>query len=688
MKSGMKTAVSLLIAIVIFGVFAVASSLGVFSFVEQQFYEPSRLKFINARLDSIADCSNEYIQNLLVSFGYEENGFLSDRNAAGLVNQMPTDDSLRLFDSLREKNPCLDGMRIIEESGRRVFFSSFRNDYTVQNDKSARRRVYSNYENLFTPRGGRELDYAVVLNKEDSPKIVFDGEEQRIIISYYMSVENQKASGFCVLFYVSPVDFVNELIRKHIISVTENVTLVSSRDGKTAGFVTGLPKVGKQIFASEIIRKWNEKSYGPDEIVSGSLENFSGVSVDEKGEASVSENDKTESWSLISSSKGNYCFAGAVFSSESLVMPVYVRILLLLCAFITISLLILIVFSLKKDDDVIIKAKIKGIQVALLNEYFEQDLDKNKIAAMITAQKDSLTAKIKKSLGRRGKKYGDDLDVILNRSWADIISILSGEGQSASSGSSLNMEEIRRMFEEIISKTTLKVQPQPVVSATVSKSVEEAEPLEDVEALEEAEPLEDVEALEEVEALEDAEESPYVEELSVLEEAEPENSEAGEYVAEEPATLEEDPDIENIEVTGLDNSVDKDGSYVQFTSGEKINRRRFEGTEPLEIGDTTKFGQKDEPGAGDDFVIYQPFSEYADAAEKQSDDSGLEELSSEKDGGFMFTTFAANDTNVIDLPVDAIVLGDDGVFQISSSIPKIDMPIDEDFKKLVDSVIR
>ena len=587
-----------------------------------------------------------------------------------------------------------------------------------------------------------------------------------------MSVENQKASGFCVLFYVSPVDFVNELIRKHIISVTENLTLVSSRDGKTAGFVTGLPKVGKQIFASEIIRKWNEKSYGPDEIVSGSLENFSGVSVDEKGEASVSENDKTESWSLISSSKGNYCFAGAVFSSESLVMPVYVRILLLLCAFITISLLILIVFSLKKDDDVIIKAKIKGIQVALLNEYFEQDLDKNKIAAMITAQKDSLTAKIKKSLGRRGKKYGDDLDVILNRSWADIISILSGEGQSASSGSSLNMEEIRRMFEEIISKTTLKVQPQPVVSATVSKPVdeaepleevesldeaepledvesleeaepledvesldeaepleevesleeaepleevegleeaepleevealeeaepledvealEEAEPLEDVEALEEAEPLEEVESLEEVEALEDAEESPYVEELSVLEEAEPENSEAGEYVAEEPAALEEDPDIENIEVTGLDNSVDKDGSYVQFTSGEKINRRRFEGTEPLEIGDTTKFGQKDEPGAGDGFVIYQPFSEYADAAEKQSDDSGLEELSSEKDGGFMFTTFAANDTNVIDLPVDAIVLGDDGVFQISSSIPKIDMPIDEDFKKLVDSVIR
>ena len=65
MKSGIKTAVSLLIAIFIFGALAVASSLGLFASVERQFYEPARLKVINEKLDSVADCSNEYIQNLL-----------------------------------------------------------------------------------------------------------------------------------------------------------------------------------------------------------------------------------------------------------------------------------------------------------------------------------------------------------------------------------------------------------------------------------------------------------------------------------------------------------------------------------------------------------------------------------------------------------------------------------------------
>ena len=46
-----------------------------------------------------------------------------------------------------------------------------------------------------------------------------------------------------------------------------------------------------------------------------------------------------------------------------------------------------------------------------------------------------------------------------------------------------------------------------------------------------------------------------------------------------------------------------------------------------------------------------------------------------------------NDNNVTELPLDAIVLGEDGVFHISADVSKIEMPIDEDFKKLVDSVI-
>ena len=54
----------------------------------------------------------------------------------------------------------------------------------------------------------------------------------------------------------------------------------------------------------------------------------------------------------------------------------------------------------------------------------------------------------------------------------------------------------------------------------------------------------------------------------------------------------------------------------------------------------------------------------------------------------MFTTFAGEQENVTDLMPETIVLGEDGVFHISEDAVAPDMKIDEDFKKLVDSVIK
>ncbi len=889
MKSSVKTAVSLLIAILLFGGITVLSSLGMFSTVEKRFYEPARLKAINGKLDSVADCSNAYITNLLSLLGYEESGFLSSESVVSYVNQAPSDEAVRLFDSLREKLPGLDGMRIVDSAGRRVHYSSYRNDFTIL----ANKRNYSNYQNLKTVRGKDELDYSIVSAFDDEgsgdvrkPKIVCDGEEQRIVISYKLYSDANQTLGFSVLFYINPFDFVNLLVEKHIISINEQMTLISSSDGKLGGFVFGLPKVGQNIFAVEILKKWDEKAFGPDIIVSTDTANLSGITVNqETGESEASaENAKPVNWSLISTSASQFVQVGGLYTSESLEMPGYVRVLLLICAFITVCLIIVILFNARKDDDVIIKSKIKGVQIGLLNEYFEKDVDRKKVAAMIEAQKDALTAKIKKSLGRRGKKYGDDLDVILNRSWEDIINILSGNANGLPAGgiSADDMNEIRRMFEEILSSSTLKVQSVPASGtapvAAVSKSVaapvadaveelddvealdevesldeaepldevealdeaepveeveslEEAEPVEEVESLEEAEPVEEVESLEEaepveeVESLEEAEpveevesleEAEPVEEVESLEEAEPveeveslEEAEAVEEVesleeaesveeaesleeaepveeaesldevdvveeiddsealepAEEPVSdaevaeleaekdsedglepielegedplvrtiddsildeknvlleelddLEEvvpiDPESTDYEVGGVNDLIELEGynesvSYehmqatVKYVPTEEYDRNRFEGSEPLEIADHTVIGTEDDTGDFN-FEIFKPLDYIFDNVEPEETENEINndsededptaealllELPTEKDG-FMFTAFAANDNNVTELPVDAIVMGDDGVFHISKDLAPSQMPIDEDFKKLVDSVIR
>ena len=774
MKSGIKAAVSLLVAILIFGGIAVASSLGLFSSVEQQFYEPARLKIINEKLDSVANCGNEYIQNLLVLFGAEKDGFLSHESVFSLAGQNPSAEALHLFESLKENCAGLEGFRIVDSAGKRVFYSSFRGDYVIQTEKGVQRRIYSNYGNLYAPNGKNELEYPVVSAYEDDknpaaensellPIIIFDGDGQRLIFSYKIQTSDEKSVPCSAIFYINPADFANLLVEKHIISVNEQFSLVSSSDGKNGGFVFGLPNVGKNIFDSEILKKWNEGVFGPDEIVS-------------------SDSGENISWSLVSSRSAKFLHIGGIFSSDMLKMPSYVRILLLVCAFVTVCLIVVIFFSIRKDDSVVIKSKIRGIQVGLLNEYFEKDVDRKKVAAMIKAQKDELTSKIKKSLGRRGKKYGDDLDLILNKSWEDIINILSGGSASSKTDiSPESMNEIRKIFEEVLAASTLKVENlkspeetaplknhapseeietveeiEPVEDAATLDEieeleetapldeVEEAEPVEELDEVENVEPLEDVseletldspemledaESLEEVEELEEIAPAEEIENAEIVEEAEPledaatldeieeleeiapldeslepaeslDSSAETETSARTPASSESEP----IELQGYEQKISTKDSSVTFVPSEKCDRKKFEGSEPLEISDKTVSTQN-EPSeeVEKEFIIYNPFdfakensgnSDFESSdSENQEENSGgqenaspLEELSFEKDG-FMFTTFAENENDITELPLDAIVLGEDGVFHISSEVANVEMPIDEDFKKLVDSVI-
>lgn len=800
MKSGIKTAVSLLIAIFIFGALAVASSLGLFASVERQFYEPARLKVINEKLDSVADCSNEYIQNLLNIFGAEKDGFLSHESVLSFAGQNPSAEALRLFESLKENCAGLEGFRIVDSAGKRVFYSSFRSDYVIKTEKGVQRRIYSNYANLQTKHGKNELEYPLVSafendenfesenenagSAQDLPRIIFDGDEQRLIFSYKIQTLDEKPVFCSAIFYVNPVDFANLLVENHVVSVNEPISLVSSADGKTGGFVFGLPNVGKNIFASEILKKWNQGVFGPDEIVASAASKIEGISVpvsensaqefepetgsEKKDSEKMSVlpsagSEKNISWSLISSRNAKFLHVGGIFSSETLKMPFYVRILLFVCAFVTVCLIVVIFFNIRKDDSVVIKSKIRAIQIGLLNEYFEKDVDRKKVAAMIAAQKDALTAKIKKSLGRRGKKYGSDLDVILNKSWEDIITILSGAEKTSCMAelSSSSIKEIRKVFEEVLATNTLKVEnlesarkeknppvktsetsvseklpgdldeleelcdAEPLEESPEAESVEEVENLEEIEQLEEAEPLEPesdgvLEELEEPDEPEELEPIEELEEPDELEEVEPsetiEPSECAEPSVdiaffENPEELSEDETEKketlsgSIEISGCEQKFCTKDNSVSFVPSENCDRRKFEGSEPLVISDSaTPLKNDSDDDVGKDFVIYRPFdfakenSENSDSestdfteseenAREAQDAAPLEELSSEKDG-FMFTTFAENDAGVTELPLDAIVLGEDGVFHISSEIAKVEMPIDEDFKKLVDSVIR
>ena len=555
-----------------------------FSKIEKNFYEPARLKLIRDRLDVVADSSNEYITSILEKFGPEDGGFLSNKAVTTYFMREPSREVGRLFGKLLDDVPGLDGVRIIEASGKSVQYSSYKND--SRNDHG--NKTYSNYNELRTYSGHQELPYSVVtafietesddaeyVDEESSEgtggeevkdsetvlpevnkyRLVFDGNEQRIIISYPYYYDDR---SYSVIFYVNPIDFINKLVEQHIISINEQLALISSKDGTAGGFVFGMPKVGQNLLANEILRRWRMRSYGPDEIASTSKINVTGITADENNGQISQEQQKFISWNLISSRNAKFIEIGGLYSMDMLAMPPYIRILLLICSFLTICLIVVILFNIRKDDDIEILSRIKKVQIGLLNEYFENNVERSKVAALIENQRDELTARIKKSLGRRGRKYGEDLTIILNQSWQDIINILAGADAVRMKGLSTgDMTEIRRMFEEVVSHSTLRVQAvtqfpsrqppknkkelntenvsiplareMPELQQKHENEVEEIEPveeLEDAEEILEAEPVEELEDAEEiseaepVEELEDAEEISEAEPVEELEDAE------------------------------------------------------------------------------------------------------------------------------------------------------------------------
>lgn len=508
MKSGIKIAVSLIITTVLFATVTIASSFGLFASIERTFYEPAKLKIIRAKLDATADYSNEYIDNLLSYFG-ESGGFMADSAVQDFTEKSTPDSAIASVYKLMENVPALSGIRIVGSEGRRVYYSYFKTDSRTD----GQRKNYADYDSLRTQSGRAEISYPLINAAKDSnnssPTIFFDDIDQRILFSYPLKNGD---NSFSVIFYVNPLDFKLYLVTKKLIAINENIRLAASDNGSLGGFIYGLPEIGANMLIPSIIKNWNEKSLGPDELVA--LKNSGGAA------------SQDDSWSLISSYKGKYAAVAGIYPANILSLPYYVRILLFICAFITACLIILMVFSLKKDDDVVIRNTIKRFQFELLNDFFEKDMERQQIAGMLEAQKDGLSAKIKKSLGARGKKYGKELDVMLDRSWSDIISALSG-GKAYSVQPikpDIDMTEIRRMFEELLQGANLHTSSASSANIPVQgKNSSDGSSVDDVEELEDAEPVEDldnVEDLEEAEAIEDADDVEELEEVEPIDEAE------------------------------------------------------------------------------------------------------------------------------------------------------------------------
>ena len=548
MTSGQKIAFSLLIAIGLFSAFVLTLHSKVFKELETKFYTQSKIEENIGQLNKISESCESYITEILNQLEKSDSAWVKNQAIRSFYTQNPSEvmvsERRTLTEELFAKIPALTGIRIVDKNGKNVHYSSF--DDTDLLKQSGITKVYKNYPDI--QRDADEIEFASLekLFSESQEKILFDETKNRLIITIPFFWMDEIYSGQCI-FYLNMNSVQKALNRRGALAIGQNITMYSDSN-YDGGFVFDLPAGEKKTFKEAVLKYWknnsnkNDLMQTPEKLLEMEDGNF---------------------WLILSSTNSSQIKISGLYTSSEFEISNEVKLLIYISIFITILLVIFLIFSFRRDPLLVLKKRIKKIQYGIIKECIDSEdkLEWNQVARKLKTRRNDFTLEILKSLKVHNKKKKKELEEFLDQNWSEIFSVFddkvaasSEKNGTATELTGASLEEIRKVLEEVLQNTKVNVasiesikMPVQQVSEDLpedAEEIEEAEEVEEIDEIEDAEDLDEVEEIEDADEVSDAEDVDEVEEIDEIEEAE-EISDADDV--EEIEEAEEIDDAEEIE---------------------------------------------------------------------------------------------------------------------------------------------
>ena len=670
MSSGPKIALSLLISVLIFAGCVFLSIAGGFKLIEVQFYQPRVIANANDRLSSIEKAYGEYSSNLDNEF----RKFLSEKSVKTFIERAPEKEAMnergKLSALLYQKISGLNGMRLIENDGIHIHFSTFGEDTLTETSNLI---SYKNY----TDANKIPFTLLEASDGEKQTKIYFDSIKNELVFSYPF-YDNYTAYRGTFIFYVLGDDFTQYLIDRELVSLNARGTVCSPN-----GFVFNLPITGRELLMKEIEQRWSRKIQNVEQLVQSD----------------------TKSENIFIITQGNDRIKiGEIRTQDAFEFSDIEKLLLLICLFITLYLIIFLLFNIRHDDMVIVCRRLRKFQYELLKEYIDRkdSMDWKTLSKEIAHRKNDVNSEIKKSLGRRGKKHSKEVDELLEDLWTDVMSAMGG-----------NVSVVRQVVSSnpiavtSTEKTAAADNIEELEEVSDADEVEELEEIPDADEVEELEEIPDADEVEELEEIPDADEVEELEEIPDADDVEQISETVSKAEPELPATEE----ISEEKMSKFINSSDTEMEEVQldefidisedesFTSNKKKNS-----DEEVEIIEESyeEFKKSDSPDeeisenaenikreASRNFSIstlnFDSLDEEDQAKETKISHGLLNKAENVattqvKKGGLLNKVLKANSTKTI--------VEEDGIFSINKNLETSGIQQDPELKALVDSVLK
>ncbi|MDD5930442.1 MAG: hypothetical protein PUC37_11640 [Spirochaetales bacterium] len=594
MTSGQKVAFSFLFSLVLFAFAALLLHTSLFSEIEADFYSQSKIQEKTDQLDEISTSIENYIKDVLNIIEKGEDPYIKNASVRSYYVQNPSEadtvERRRLTEKLFYDIPELKGIRIVDRNARIIHFSTFDDtDILTQNGIS---KTYKNYPDVQKDADILAFDLISKNSYEDKSKVLFDSQRNEIIISIPFYWIDGIYSG-AAIFYIDFTKLKKSLADKNLIAQSQNFAMISDDQNLSGGFITNFPDGYFSQIKDKILDFWKKESDAKK--LDADASSFSLIRSKKFGVFDAPEKiaklDDSHFLVIINSSLQNSFYFSGLYSSELFELTDELKLLIYISTFITIFLVIFLIFSFKRNPELVLQKRVKKLQLEIIEEYLEKNetLDFYEIVKKLKSRKADLSTDILKSLNVHSKKKQKKLDLILDQSWEEIFSALGNERKvnadnnsdkekstdgaviqntnSAVQDNSLLLAEIRKMLDEVLTEVSTakrikaaEAQKAPVqVPAASVEEIDDAEELdaaEPIEELDDAEPIEDAEAVEDVENLEDAEPVEELDDAEPVEDAEAvedvENLEDAEPVEDldDAEPIEDAEEVEDVEDLG------------------------------------------------------------------------------------------------------------------------------------------
>ena len=633
-----KAALSLLISLLVFSVISIFAFTGLFDKLETQFYNPYITAYFTEENKQNAEIIDQYLIEMEERFARTLT--LPEVKRSFLPNNNDTDIETRwnIYTTLIERFNGIEWVRFIDFGGSRLLFSSYAPDVASLRDNYVYYRNYSNQELPFE---------TIAVHHGETPKCIFDGKRERILFSFpfYDSLDNYLGTA---LFSISIESVLNRLLLEERIRSGYDIMVVP----EPAGLVFGISASGEKALPIQVSRVWAEKM--------GESRDFLYHIID-------------SSMVLISTNTSHGFLMGRIVNKEIFLIPFNLKIIILSSLFLTLFLVIFLLFNYKQDPVALVQNRMKILQVSIIEQFYELKIERDWAEWIheLEYRRKEVSIQMKKGIKPVSQKQADDIDVLISKTWDELLAVLGSRKEIG-----IDQEQFKSILREtLVSTEILEANGSKNTSILQKINTKRADKEPKLGLLNRASAI-----VKEIEETDEAEEIEELEELS-----EPESfstSITGEIASEEPSSTPSK--------TVSHSELDKLASQIEFSPVAELE-------------------SLDEEGIEEDLEVVSPFSsmlsnfsdsESADELDQLPND-GLPLIASpfqnSHSNGKIETLNAIPDDD--DLPsknnneiVNKIIEEKEGLPYINQEALDSDednnLEIDKDLKNLVDSVIK